>query len=345
MARRSPTLLAIAAAAVAALSVRTTADGPASVVTNACHVSPIVEDLDRSARFYHGLLGMELNPPPPPGPLPVDTDPGHLFLHGVPEARLRFIQARIPGVRCGIEIVELTNVARRAVRRRIQDPGAVTLVLTVRDVDAALGALRTANVPIVTSGGLPVAVRGARALTVQDPDGHYVELQQSESAPAATIAASSNVVGIGLRLTVADVDRALAFYAHVLGITGSAQPFEHDRPRLALAGLPASGELRTATVTIPGTSHTLDLVQFRGVGSRLAAAPSRIQDPGSYRLQLTFKSIDDTLQALAAEGVRTISTGGRPVAMTFGGRPWRLAIVPDLQNLFLIVQQAPPRDQ
>jgi catechol 2,3-dioxygenase-like lactoylglutathione lyase family enzyme len=288
---------------------------------------------------------MDLNPPPPPGPLPVDTDPGHLVLHGVPQARLRFIQARIPGVRCGIEIVELTNVDRAVVRRRVQDPGAVTLVLTLRDIDSAFAVLKKAGVPIVTSGGAPIAFRGGRAVTVRDPDDHYVELQQLDAPAQTTIAPLANVIGIGLRLTVADLDRALEFYRHVLGVVGTPSPFERDRARLSLAGLPPSAELRSATVSIPNTSHTLDLVEYRGAGAAKAAVPSRVQDPGSYRLQLTFKSIDAALSALSAEGLHTISTGGVPVRMSFGGRPWQLAIVPDPQNLFLIVQEAPPRTE
>src|SRR5215212_1390886 len=64
---------------------------PPYAVTGACHVSPIVDDLDRSARFYHDLIGLDLVPTPSPGPLPWDEDPGHLQLHGMPQARLRFI--------------------------------------------------------------------------------------------------------------------------------------------------------------------------------------------------------------------------------------------------------------
>jgi catechol 2,3-dioxygenase-like lactoylglutathione lyase family enzyme len=339
---------ALTIAGVLVLSVllaRTSADLGPSIVLNACHVSPIVDDLDRSARFYHDLLGMDLMPPPPPGALPVDTDPGHLLLHGVPQARLRFIQARIPGVRCGIEIVELTNVDRTAIRRREQDPGSVTLVLTVRNLDSAFAGLKTAGVHVVTTGGVPIALPGAppaRAVTVHDPDGHAVELRQLEPPSVTTIPSSSNVIGIGLRLTVADLQQSLGFYRRVLGINGTIQPFENDRGRLALAGLPVSGQVRTGSVPIPGTSRTLDLVEFRGVDSKSVAAPSRIQDPGSYRLQLTFRDIDATMGALSAEGLRTVSTGGTPVSMSFGGRPWRLAIVPDPSNLFLIVQQAPP---
>jgi hypothetical protein len=85
----------------------------AGAVTSACHVSPIVADLDRAAHFYHDLIGLDLVPSPPPGPLPWDTRPEHLDLHGLPQARLRFIGARMPGVFCGVELVEFAGVARQ----------------------------------------------------------------------------------------------------------------------------------------------------------------------------------------------------------------------------------------
>src|ERR1700730_5790451 len=86
---------------------------PAGAGVSACHVSPIVADLDKSARFYHDLLGFDLVPTPGTGPLPWDSDPGHLNLHGLPEARLRFVGARMPGVRCGVELVEFAHVERK----------------------------------------------------------------------------------------------------------------------------------------------------------------------------------------------------------------------------------------
>ena len=139
-------------------------------------------------------------------PLPWDEDPGHLHLHGLPQARLRFIGARMPGIRCGVELVEINNVERTPVRRRMQDPGAVTLILLVRDLDAAFAKLKAAGVPVVTTGGAPLAMSATnktRAVIVQDPDGHFVELAQLDPLPATTAPASSNVIGIRLRVTVA----------------------------------------------------------------------------------------------------------------------------------------------
>ncbi len=315
-----------------------------SAVVNACHVSPIVENLDRAARFYHDVLGLDLVPTPPPGPLPWDGDPGHLHLHGLPQARLRFIGARIPGVRCGVELVEFVDVDRRTVRRRLQDPGAVTLILLVRDIDAAFARLRHAGAPVVSTGGAPISMSLAnktRAVIVKDPDGHYVELAQVDPLPQTTVSSASNIIGIRLRLTVPDVERTAAYYQKVLGVQIPIRPFVGNRSVMAMTGLPETGEYRLSQVQLPGSNLMLEFVEFKGLDSARSAVPSRVQDPGSFRLQLTFRDIDVTLSALKDAGGQVISTGATPVRMTFGSRPWRLAVVPDPDNLFLIVQQGP----
>jgi catechol 2,3-dioxygenase-like lactoylglutathione lyase family enzyme len=320
----------------------------AGAVVSACHISPIVANLDASARFYHELLGMDLMPPPTAGSLPWDTDPGHLRMHGLPDARIRFIQARMPGVRCGIELVEFANIDRTPVRRRYQDPGAATIILLVRDLDASVAALQQSGTHVVSTGGAAIRmsdVNATRAITVQDPDGHYVELAQLDPLPETNVAPASNVIGIRLRLTVADVERSLSYYQQVLGIHGSARPFVRNASVMKMVGLPESGEYQVATIQMPGSTLLFELIGFRGLDSAAAPVASRIQDPGSFRLQLTMGSIDAALATLRGTGARVISTDGVPVRMSFGGRPWQLSVVPDMNNLFLIVQQAPSPDR
>jgi hypothetical protein len=64
-----------------------------------------------------------------------------------------------------------------------------------------------------------------------------------------------------------------------------------------------------------------------------------VQDPGSYRLQLRVRDVDETLRSLTGAGARVVSSKQQPVRMTFGTSPWRLGVVEDLNNLFLVVQQ------
>jgi hypothetical protein len=282
-----------------------------------------------------------LVPEPPPGPLPWDTNPGHLQLHGMPQAKLRFIGARMPGVFCGVELVEFADIDRRAVHRRLQDPGAVTLILLVRDLDGLFARLKEAGVPIVTSGGAPMVVGTAktRVVIVKDPDGHFVELAQPDPLPQTTVAASSNVIGIRLRVTVPDIERAADYYRRVLGIDSKIGAPTRNEQVMAMMGLPAAAEYRLSTAQVPGSALLLEFLELKGVDP--ARIASRVQDPGSYRLQLNVPDIEATIRALKGAGGHVISTGGEPVGMTFG-RPWRLAVAPDLNNLFLILQQRLP---
>jgi catechol 2,3-dioxygenase-like lactoylglutathione lyase family enzyme/cytochrome c5 len=327
---------------VSAQSTPSPAVPPPYSVTGACHVSPIVNDLDRSARFDHDLIGLDLVPAPPAGPLPWDEDPGHLHLHGLPQARLRFIGARMSGIRCGVELVEINNVDRAAVRRRIQAPGAVTLILLVRDLDAAFAKLKAAGVPVVSTGGGPLAMSATsrtRAVIVQDPDGHFVELAQLDPLPDTSAPASSNVIGIRLRVNVADMDGTLAFYQQRLGLKGELRAFTSSPQVAAMLGMPAV-EYRMATVRMPNSPLLLEFMELKGAPGTLTR--SRVQDPGSFRLQLNVREIDAALAGITAAGSTVVSSNRAPVSMTFGSRPWRLAVVPDPNNLFLVVQQPPP---
>jgi catechol 2,3-dioxygenase-like lactoylglutathione lyase family enzyme len=296
----------------------------AGAVVGSCHVSPIVADLDRSLKFYRDLIGLEVSPAPPAGNLPWDSSKDLLRLHGLPDARVRHFVARIPGMRCGIEPVQFDEVDRKPVAPRMQDPGAVTLILLVRDIDAAFAPLKAAGVTVVTTGGAPVMpspTSKTRAVIVKDPDGHFVELAQLEPPPATTVPASSNVFDIRFRFTVSDLDRTVQYYQEHLGIPGKSASFAGSKGVMAMMGLPETVEYRVNMTPIPGSSLILEFLELKGIDRTPVRA--RVQDPGAYRLQLTVDDVDRTIAALKAAGSRPISN----------------AAAADLNNLFLVLQQ------
>jgi catechol 2,3-dioxygenase-like lactoylglutathione lyase family enzyme len=303
-----------AATVILAFAAVLTFAAPASAaVVGACHVSPVVADLDRSLKFYRDLLGLEVSPAPGPaaGSLPWNGSRELLQLHGLPDARLRYFTARIPGAPCGIQPVQFDNVDRKAVAPRMQDPGAVTLILLVRDIDAAFAPLKAAGVTAVTTGGAPVMpspTSKTRAVIVKDPDGHFVELAQLEPPPATTVPASSNVFDIRFRFTVSDLDGAVQYYQQKFGIPGKSASFASSKGVMAMMGLPETVEYRVNMTPIPGSSLILEFLELKGIDRTPVRA--RVQDPGAYRLQLY---IDDGAAAIA----------------------------PDLNNLFLVLQKGP----
>src|SRR5262249_25679715 len=151
-----------------------------------------------------------------------EQNPALRNMFGLPEAELRWMVGRPPTMRTGVEIVEVKKAAGKPVERRIQDPGAFTLVLIVRALDPIVARLKMMGAPIVTTGGLPVDVpfngRG-RGIVVKDPDGHFVELVQPPPGEAAAPGAP-NITSVRVRLTVEDAGQTMRLYQQ-LGLAGT----------------------------------------------------------------------------------------------------------------------------
>jgi hypothetical protein len=242
--------------------------------------------------------------------------------------------------------VDFFDVERRRVTRRPQDAGAVTIVLLVRDLDEIFTRATLAKVPVVTTGGAPVRVQapglGGRAVILAGPDGQLVEVRQPDPLPPTTAPDSSNVIGARLRLTVGSMDTALAMYRDRLGFDVAMGAFSRDQAFAALLGI-AGGQMRVSTVSVPGSPLQIDFLEFDGADG--TSMPSRIQDPGSMRLQLSGVDSDRVARALQDGGGAVISTRGQVFTYTTAparpGVPFRLAIVRDVNNLFLVLMQGP----
>jgi catechol 2,3-dioxygenase-like lactoylglutathione lyase family enzyme len=339
-------VFALAAIGAQAQAPAPPADGPAPtglVVGSGNFFSPIVSDLDKAIAFYRDGLGLDVQGPP----ANADANPALRNMFGLPDAQLRWSIGRAPGIRGGVEIVEIKKAEGKSIERRIQDSGAFTLLVFVRNLDEVFARAKQAGAPVVTTGGAPVAISvgagKARAVVVKDPDGHFVEIVQPEPLPE-TASGTSNVFAVRVRLTVDDVDKAGGLYRDVLALQPRTPgEFRSDAAVMDMLGL-KGGQYRVSTFQVPTSGLTFELVDFKGVDRRTVRGS--IQDPGSTRIQLQVRDVDATITALTRAGGAVVSTGGSSVDLPGrGGATTKVAIVRDPNNLFLVLlQAAPPRN-
>jgi catechol 2,3-dioxygenase-like lactoylglutathione lyase family enzyme len=275
--------------------------------------TPIVEDMDRSLAFYHDVFGMEVPPLPASGARPYNNPNPRLFMFfDIPGAKERHQSARVPGIRTGVEPMEIQNVEHKTIQLRVQDPGTATLVLLVRDIDAALARVKQANVPIVTDAGKAVTFAdGTRAVLIRDVDNRFIEIRQPASMPETNAPPTSNIVDIRLSIAVNDMDRTKHIYRNVLGFKLEGETaFAADKPTQALTGL-STAETRRSRVQAPGSDLWIEFVEFKGIDR----TPLRmhIRDRGAARLQLRTQNIDAMVNAVKSSGLTVLTQGGGAV--------------------------------
>lgn len=276
-----------------------------------------VADLDKSVAFYRDTLGLELKTAPgraagPGAPMTLNEALSNLTdTHG---AKFRAAVLKVPDAGFDLELTEFTDIDRKPGMARNQDPGAATFVVTLRDLDKALAAVRKAGMTMVTVGGKPLSLGGkTRSIFVRDPDGMFIELFQPDPLPATTAPTNSNVIGGRLALTVADTAKTLDFYKNVLGFDPKPGGEFTANPIVSnLVDVPGA-QFRMSRVaapnsSAPGSSVTWELVDYRGVDRKPFAL--RIPDPGSPAFSLKVKGADALASAVKAAGGSVASTGG-----------------------------------
>ena len=317
--------------------------GPAPsglVVGSGNYFSPIVPDLDKAVAFYRDGLGLDLQG----APGDAANNPALRDMFGLPDAKLRWQIARTPAVAGGVEIIEIASANGKPVERRMQDPGAITLLATVRDLDATFARLKQLGAPVVSRGGAPARVgegaQKARIVVVKDPAGHFLELVQYDQPQPSQAPATANVTDVRVRLTVDNVDQAVRLYRDALGLKLLNEPqFREDTAGSAALGVDG-GQYRVAFLQVPTSGLMLDLVDFKGVDRRTVAAG--IQDFGSTRMQMRVRDVDATIAAFAKFGGTVASTGGKPLDLPAGNNKLKVAIVRDPNNLFVVLIESPP---
>jgi catechol 2,3-dioxygenase-like lactoylglutathione lyase family enzyme len=121
-------------------------------------------------------------------------------------------------------------------------------------------------------------------------------------------------------ITVADLERSLAFYHGLLGFDVQAT-FERDTEDIGrIVGYPGAS-LKIAMLHIPGGAVRLELLQY--VTPEGAAGPHETCDPGVGHICFVVDDVQGAYDRLAAAGIDVRSDG--PVEITQG--PHRGALV------------------
>jgi len=142
-----------------------------------------VNDVDQATRLYADQLGIATRTPGT-----FEGNPAVLDMMGLPAgAQYRASVFTVPTTGLVFELIDFKGVDRRMVKSNLQDPGSTRIQLQVRDVDAAVAAVKAAGGSVQSTGGAPVELpaRGGTIKTaiVRDPDNLFLVLLQA-AAPA-----------------------------------------------------------------------------------------------------------------------------------------------------------------
>jgi catechol 2,3-dioxygenase-like lactoylglutathione lyase family enzyme len=288
------------------------------------HLGRVTGDLGRVIDFYHDVLGLGLRGNR--GPIAFYSVAAiNEFVRAPAHAEFRAAFMPIQGTSAAaapqdqiyLEAFEYRNIDRRQLLPALSSPGASSLRLFVRDFDRALAAVKAAGVSVVTAGGQPLPVPtppgligAARALMVRDPDGYPVEITEVLPAPATPAATESPILGAQMSVAVTDLAASLAFYRGLLGAdvqVSAPSAWQRAGNWTRLRGL-GDAEYRTAAVRLPGSTVTLELIEYRGV-ERPAYRPV-FQDIGHGHVALIVRDIQATVERMTSLGATSISAAG-----------------------------------
>jgi methylmalonyl-CoA/ethylmalonyl-CoA epimerase len=268
-------------------------------VVSLSHFIHATDTLETTLAFYHDVFG--LNPPMPR----VNSNPGVALLNNVPGIGLRASSPRFPDEMFGIEMTEFSNVDRKGAQALPTDPGAVELILPVRDIGEVYANVKKAGTPIVSRSGGPVTITTAkgtaRALLVRDPDGYLVraiEVPASEATVPGLVQP-----GVSMGVAVKDLDATAKFYHDVLGmdLTGNST-FTRDEAMADLVGAPANSQSRQMSTPFPGTQHArMEFYEWKG----MTRTPFhlRVPDPGAGGWVARVSDLDAMFKKMKAQGV------------------------------------------
>jgi len=281
-----------------------------------------VESLDKTVPFYRDVIGLPVNGARDPlaaQPQALNEDMSKFT--ATRGAKFRAATFRIPNANFGFELTEFTGITRKATLPRLQDIGAATLALTIRDMDKMFMKLKAANAVIVTAGGAPVNPSGnanskMRELLIRDPDGFFVQLRQPDPIPSASAGVAGDILGASIQLSIEDSAKTVSFLHDAIGF--NAQPTGQLGTNAVVAdliNLPGS-QWRITHGNIPGTTADFALIEYVVVPRVKFSLGA--EDPGSPAFTMVVRDIDAAVDQWKKAGGTVATTGGMAIKQANG---------------------------
>jgi catechol 2,3-dioxygenase-like lactoylglutathione lyase family enzyme len=159
---------------VALMEVTPTPDTSAPPESNilGARVSMVVDDLEKTCRWFQNLVGDDLRFWVSPQYIGDATYVDWTATLG----RFRMAMALIPGSPVVMEFIEYRDHLKNFVRPHIQDPGTAHILFMSKDVDIVMPRIRAAGLHTLSATDGPVFIGPAtRSFFVPNPDGFWAE--------------------------------------------------------------------------------------------------------------------------------------------------------------------------
>jgi catechol 2,3-dioxygenase-like lactoylglutathione lyase family enzyme len=292
---------------------------PVVQLQNLAHTT---DSLEKTAPFYRDVLGLPVNGARDPltqQPQKLDDDMSRFT--ATKGMSFRGATFRIPNAAFGFELTEFTGGPRKPVRPNLQDIGAATLALQVRDIDKVLARVKASGAAVVTAGGVPINPSGnpsskLREIVVRDPDGFFVELQQPDPLPASAANSKDDILGASVQFSIEDSAKTVAFLREAIGFNARPTGALGTNPAVAnLIGLQGA-QWRITHGSIPGTMLDFGLIEYAGVPRAKVVAGA--EDPGSPAFTMVVRDINAAVDQWIKAGGTVASTGGKAIVRANG---------------------------
>jgi catechol 2,3-dioxygenase-like lactoylglutathione lyase family enzyme len=294
----------------------------ATPVVRLQNLAHTTESLDKTVLFYRDVLGLPVNGTRDPlAQQPQKLDEEMSKFTATKGMSFRAAAFRIPNAAFGFELTEFTGGPRNPVRPNLQDIGAATLALQVRDIETVLAKVKASGAPIVTIGGAPVNPTGnpsskLREIVLRDPDGFFVELQQPDPLPASAANTPGDILGATVQFSIDDSAKTVAFLHDAIGFNARpTSPLGTNPVVTNLIGLPEA-KWRITHGNIPGTTLDFGLIEYSGVPRAKVVAGA--EDPGSPAFTMVVRDIHAAVDQWTKAGGTVATTGGQPIVRANG---------------------------